>query len=282
MKIKNNKDASIIVLSLILVWFLLVLSVWIMRVILAEANDTYWMKNSLKAFYWAESSLELALLKLKLKWFGYNTNLDKKTSWESAVLVKDITKYKRNLDPLLSYKIDSIAETITWSIEAWNSQIFQLFYRTGSTDFSNNSTKISVSDIELKVTPEDKFVWSIISKNKSLNGTWGITWGKKWFWKYSEEVGEKREIVFFESWTTEFLANNTGAYLKIQNFNSTGSINYKISWSWNQTKITWKYTTILASAKVGKYMQNIEMKIDNSEYLNIILYALRGGFISTK
>jgi hypothetical protein len=41
MKIKNNKKASLVLISLLLVGFLLVLSTGILKVILTDAKDTY-------------------------------------------------------------------------------------------------------------------------------------------------------------------------------------------------------------------------------------------------
>jgi hypothetical protein len=117
----------------------LVLSTGILKVILTDAKDTYWMKNSLRAFYWAESWLELALLRLKLKWFWYDYEI-KNTDWrEVNVLASDLNNPKKNKDVLIDYKIESKSTTASWTIESGQSVIYPLFYKTRSVDFSKNS-----------------------------------------------------------------------------------------------------------------------------------------------
>jgi hypothetical protein len=273
MKIIKNKKASIVVLSLILVGFLLIISTWVMRIILTESNDSIWMKNSLKAFYWAESSLELALLKLKIKWFWFNSKLREEEKWESSILVLSWSNFNKKREVLLSYEIDSITNFETWSLESWESDIYQLFYLTWTNDFEENSIiEQKTSWIKLNITEwEEKNVsWSIISRSSWLNWTWSINNSSIWFWKKLNN----QKLNFFSTGVTDFLNNNSWSYLIIQNFNTTEKIKYSLEWIGSQKKFTWKFTTIKASWKIGKYKQNIEMKINNSKYLNIIKYVL--------
>ena len=264
MKIKNNKKANIILLALILVWFLLVMSIWMLKIILTESNDTYAMKNSLKAYYGAESALELALLKIKKKWFWIEWEIKKSNNWESVILAEN-SPIKKN-DLILSYKINSKANSATWTIKSWNSEVYQLFYKTGSFDFSNTSTEKKAINIKLSIQWWDKTTWSIISRSSWLNWTWWIDSNTIWFWKKIESG----KPVFFTgsiNWPSNFLDSNSWSFLMIWNLNND-EIQYNLKTTWEF--FTWKYTIILASAKAWKQMQNIELKVDNSKYLNII------------
>ncbi len=279
MKIKNNKQASLILLSLLLVWFLLVLSTGILKVILSDAKDTYWMKNSLKAFYWAESWLELALLRLKLKWFWYNYEIKNDWKKEVNVLASDFEHPKNNKDIFLDYKIESKSKSASWTIESGQSVIYPLFYKTWASDFSKGSIMKDLSELELILTPwtqsGSSITWWIIWSPKSwinikwLNWTWEGT--NEWITKYLDEATKK---LVFASWSVDvFLSNHTWSYLQIWNLN-TWDIKYEIKWKWTQNNFTWKQTIITASARVWKNKQNIQLKINNSKYLNIFRFTL--------
>ena len=273
MKIKNNKKASLVLLALLLVWFLLVLSVGILKVILTDSKDTYSMKNSLKAFYWAESWLELWLLRLKLKWFWYEYLL-KNWERESNILWNKV---------FLDYKINSKNKKASWTIESWGSVIYPLFYKTGSQDFTKDSTIKDTENIKLTFTFTDwtgsLITWWLIwtpktwTKIKWLNWTWSwwiINWNTEWITKY---LNNSKKLVFTGSTISNFLETHTWSYLQIWNLN-TWAITYELKWDWSQKNFTGKYTIITSSARVWKNKQSIKFKINNSEYLNIFRFTL--------
>ena len=72
---KNNKQWYSVIIAMLLIGFLLVLTVTVLNLVLKELRDNRAMWDSMKAFAWAETGKELALLKIKEEWYGIYLHL---------------------------------------------------------------------------------------------------------------------------------------------------------------------------------------------------------------
>jgi len=111
----NKKSWYTIIVSLLIIWLLLVLSSGILNMILSELKDNKAMGNYIKAYAWAESAQELALLKIKENWYAYYDNIDHSINDKSILLSNspdNISKFSKVDDVLFRMIYDQKYQSI--------------------------------------------------------------------------------------------------------------------------------------------------------------------------
>ena len=265
MKNLNKNSWYSVIVALLIIWFLLVLSVGIFTLILNELKDNKAMGDYVKAYAWAESARELALLQIKEHWYAYYDKIDHNINNRSIVLADNYlstSNFMPKKDVLISYDIWSMTDEYDWTLDSLEYDIIPLFY-------INNLWEQKVLNIDLSIlfwTVSD-LSWNIIWKENGISWKWINTiWSMKtltpnWF-VYSEE-----EI-------NNFISSSDSNYLVLLNSGNNWNIKYKL-----KAMNSWEYfskpkTTIISSAEVWDYKQNISTNLNNTEFLNILKYSI--------
>ena len=265
MKNINQSSAYSVILALLIIWFLLVLSTGIFNLILVELKDNKAMWDYIKSYAWAESAQELALLKIKKYWYAYYDKIDHDINNRSVILANDPLdkdKFKFNNDLFLSYDIWSKVEIYDWTLNSLNYDIIPLFYLD-----DNWEHKVSQINLSIVFWTESNLAWNVIWKENWLSWVWSNTfWVKKiltsgWF-KY-----DKEEL-------NSFLSTSDTNYLVLFNSWDSWIIKYKLTSLNNWESFTKPQTTIISSAQIWKYKQNLSTDLDNTEFLNILKYSI--------
>lgn len=273
-----NKSWYSVIISVLLVWFLLIITTSVFHLVLKEFNDNKWLWDSIKAFAGAEASQELALLKIKDKWYGIDDKIEHTISTWSILLAEDISNtwsFKQNKETFISYDLNVLADFNTaineyeYSETLWANwySIIPLFYEEdwgAWIDF--------LRDYELNIAGiRWELVWNLIAGQEWIgnNGAENLEY---WNWKITRLNGD---------WELE--AEHVNNQL-INNFLSTRENAYLILFnSWNDNiditltsldKFSKPKTTILSSAQVWKYRHNLETQYDNTQFLNMLKYAV--------
>jgi len=267
MKHYNNNSGYSIVISLLMVGFLIVVTSWVFNLVLGELNDNRWRENYLKAFAWAEWALELGLLQIKEKGYGYNgseAKVDKDIANPSSNLLSSTPgNFKAAVDPLISYNLASATDWYIGILPSLGYSIVPLF------TIPDTTIPIWVSDITLSGTSIDidGVIWNLLWTK------WGISWNGSF---NPGDSGTLKSVDFTVATNDisilDFLAvpDNNVSYLIL--FNPTGAdINYALTSSQNFTR---PISTIISSAQVWKYKQNLETTLDNTDFLNILKYSI--------
>ena len=266
MKNLNKKSWYTILISLLIIWLLLVLSTWILNMIMTEMKDNNGMWDNIKAYAWAESAQELALLKIKEKWYAYYDKIDHSINNRSIVLWKnsiDISKFNKWKEVFLSYDIWSKVSAYTWTLQPLWYDIIPLFYIDDSWEKKVNNIDLSrISWID------ESLVWNIIWSDSGLSWNWfNNNWVKKvlnWF----------NELEYNTDSINNFINSSNNNYLVLFNWENTGNIVYNL-----KSLVNWEYfskpkSVILSSWEIGDYKQNLETTIDNTAFLNILKYSI--------
>lgn len=264
--LKNNKHSwySVIV-SLLIIWFLLVLSIGVFRLVLNEMNDNKAMWDYIKAYAWAESSRELALLQIKENWYAYYDKVNHDINNRSIILANNplnTSVFKPNNDVFISYDIWSMTSEYNWNLGPLEYDIIPLFYID--------------SDWEQKVTNIDLSV--LFWTNSELS--WNIIWKDKWIsWNGSSDIWYMKTLTsdwfnFSEKTINNFLLWSDTNYLVLLNSGSSSDIEYKVKANIDWESFSKPKTSIISSAEIGKYKQNISTNLDNTEFLNILKYSI--------
>ena len=278
----NNKWYSIII-SLLMVGFLLVLTTWIFDLVLREMYDNRGIWNYIKAFAWAESWQELALLKIKEKWYGIYDKIDHDidtkiwsgTTDESIVLSqnpRDISQFKKSNDVFISYDLRSKVDDYKWKLKPLWYDIIPLFYEDDETWIIHKVSEIDNFSIDIGFlwVPED-LVWNVISEESGISWT---TDNLSWFIK---TVDTNNHLYYSD--TADSINNFLSTTISEKNylilFNSNKDHDLSYSLKSDQTKpFTKPKTEIISSGQIWNYKQNLRTNINNTEYLNILKYSI--------
>lgn len=252
----SEKSWYSIIASILLIGFLLVLASSTLSLVLSEMQDGRGRQDYLKAFYGAEAAQELALLKIKEKWYGYD---------EDGVFIDENILWTANKTPEISFEFVSKVTSYSGTLFPGESQIIPLFWIPESTPLE------SLESIEF-LDNSWNIAWNIIGRNswKSWQGSFShaanviekkivenLVSGEKEFQEVSQSV-----------W--DFLRSNTGSYLLLLNpTNMAASFKLHSSESFSLPK-----AKIISSAQVGKYSQNLETSVDNTKFLGILRYSV--------
>lgn len=265
---KKNKKAYSVIIALLITWFLLLLVVWVFNLVLKELSDNRAMWNYYKAYYWAESAQELALLKIKEKWYWIDEDIDYSINDKSVLLSKnpkDKNLFKANSDVFISYNLATKTNSYSWYLTSLEYDIIPLFY------INPSWVENKISDLIFSVDSwnQDWLLWNIVSKDSWISWTWNFDWNII----VNKKITNASLLWLTQTSINSFLNQNTNNYLIV--FNSTNSA---INYSLNST-IVWEYfskprTYIISSAKIGNYRQNLRTYLNNTEYLSILKYSI--------
>lgn len=266
MKNINNNNWYSTIVALLLIWFLLVLSIWIFRLILNEMKINRAMWDYMKSFAWAESSQELALLWIKKYWYGYaweiwDTINDKSVMLSENPLDKSLFHPKR--DVKIFYKNDGKVNNYEWTIKALWYDIIPLFYLDETSEYPISNYNLSVLSWD-----SNNLSWNIVGANSWLSWKWLVTfWEEKkldWTWQF---IYSKKDI-------STFLSLSNTNYLILNNTSNSWEITYEISTISSSEFFTKPILNIISSWELGDYRQNLSTKLDNNEFLNILRYSI--------
>lgn len=255
-KLKNKKWYSIIVI-IIIIWFLIVLTSWVFRLIMNELSDNRTLWNYIKTYSWAETAQELSLFDIKNIWYWTIKNIIKSDMLNPfSNTAKDVK---------ISFYNDWRVNEYTWKIQAWQTDMLPLFY------LDENGEEQKTREISIKVLN-----WN------SEDISWNIVWEREWIswdgkdfskWAYKTIKSNWSEANF--SYTNnklvnEFLWNSNQNYLILYNA-WLEIVEYEIKSSQSFTK---PELTIISSWEVPKYKTNIETKVNLSEMFNRSKYSI--------
>lgn len=265
--IKNNSWYTVMI-SLLIIWFLLVLTTGIFNLILNELKDNRSLWDYMKSYAWAEAWSELALLEIKNNWYEYYNKIDH-TNNKSIVLAEDSlnsSNFKKQKDVLLSYDMNTKTNNYEWELSPLWYDIIPLFYIDEDTDGNLVEQKIDNYSLTIIWTDSD-LSWNIIWKDKWLSWTWT---NNSWILKTIDptslnfSLNNNKTII-------DFLASSDSNYLVLFNSSNVNNIEYKIE---STKEFIKPKTSIISSAIVWTYKQNIVTNLDNSEFLNMLKYSI--------
>lgn len=235
-----------IIAAIMMIGFLLVLTTSTLNLVLQEMQDGKGRQDYMKAYSAAEWSIELALYKIKEKWYGYDdVEEDLDTLWTDNKIAK------------ISYDFDSQVSSYTWELAPFETDIIPLFWIDSSGGYTETYTPV-LSSVDSSI------VWNILWE------AWGVS--NTWPFNYNNSVGYKT-LTNFSSIRVETFLNQAGyEYLILYNPSSTTE-------SYTLAVDSWEYFTkpqavVYGSAKVWKYTQNIRTVVDNTEFLWILKYSI--------
>lgn len=263
---KNNKWYSVFI-ALLLVWFLLVLTSWVYRLVLNELNDNRGRGDYIKAYYAAESWIEWALLNIKDFGYAYFDEIKDGSNDRSIVLSEnplDKSYLNKNRDALISYLIDTKTSSYSGTLLSWEHVIIPLYY------IDNKGRQYDSKNIQLSVSSSsDSIVWNIVGENFWISNIGEFNNMTNGNYKYIENDSLK----FSEKKVGEFLSASLNNYLILFNSHPSESLNYTLLSTWDNF-FTKPVGEIYASWRIGSYKQNIRVSLDNTAYLNILKYSI--------
>ena len=260
---KNNTAWYSVILSILMVGFMLVLTSGVFMLVLWENKDTKAMEYYLKAFAWAEWSIELALLKAKKYNYSYSETLDK---WDplSKVLFREGDLYNFSKDVFISFHLDATGnEIVDKTLASGKFDIIPLFYY----DRNGNLKKVT----QLQLTWVDWVVWNII---------WEISW-ISWvgnftnvtYGNYKTLSSQGVSYIQKKIWDFMIIPENQHNYLILHNTNDD-AIKYTLKSLQSWEYITKDASQIIWTGEVWGYKQNLKVTINSSEYLNLLKYSI--------
>ena len=268
MKNKINNSWYSIIVVLLIIWFLLVLSTGIFNLILKELKDNKSMWNYIKAYAWAESSQELALLQIKENGYAYYDKVDHDINDSRSIVLADNSLdksfFNKNIDTLISYDIWSRSQDYNWTLSTLWYDIIPLFYINDS--WEQKVTDISLSFISWNLSD---LSWNIVWK------TWGISWTwitNIWHKKIYSSVDKK--FTYSTESINSFISWSDINYLVLLNWWNANEIKYNLKSNNMIEYFTTPKSYIISSAEVWKYKQNLSTYLDNTEFLNMIKYSI--------
>jgi len=248
---KNTQWFSIIA-SVMLIWFLLVLTASTLNLVLQEMQDGRGRQLYLKSFSAAEWSLEIALLQLKQYgyWYDEDTFQDKKLFWNDSY------------DSVVWYEFENKTQAFSSSLGGFETVFIPLFW-------TDESDSYSIDDIAV-ITPSSNIVWNIVGQSDGLS----------WRWSFDTAYSSENKVTTDVSWDVivssnsvsvwDFLSNNNQSYLILYN-SSDSQVNYEVS---SNDSFSRPVTEIISSWNVWKYSQNLSTEVDNTEFLWILKYSI--------
>jgi len=247
-----------IIAAVLMVWFLLILTTSTLNLVLQEMQDGRGRQWYLSAYAGAEWALELALLDIKVQWYGYDDD-----SFIDNEILGSVSKY-----PKISYEFNSRVETYVWTLTPLWVDIIPLFSVDASWWIN------AIDDIDFNITGGN-IAWNLVTQS----------WGTSWVWNFdmTESVWEKtlveaaddtRNLNFNSTEKIEDILSGKD-YLILQNLDTTQSATYKLIWDGGG--FTLPRAEIISSARIWKYTQNLQTTVDNTEFLWILRYSVYSG-----
>ena len=283
-KYSKNSWYSVII-SLLMIWFLLVLTSWVFDLILREMYDNRGLWSYIRAYAWAESWQELALLKIKEKWYGIYDFIEHDVNNRSVVLSKNpLNKddFNRAEDVFISYDLNSTSITdnneskYDWELWPLEYDIIPLFYEDNAwvihkIDENRSGDGISFT-LDAWAWDENDLVWNIVSESSWISwiGSSDTLWNIKKINGSNLDYDSGNINEFLSSLPIDVYKN----YLVLFNSNNSEDISYTLE-SMNPLEFfTQPKIKIVSSGQIWKYKQNINTDLNNTQYLNILKYSI--------
>ncbi len=250
---RQNKRAYSIIVIIILIWFMILLTTGVFRLVLNEMKDNSSIWNYAKAYIWAESAQEIALLNIKEKWYGFNEGLDENNE---LIWIPD------NKTPKIKYTNNWQTKSYLGKIEPLKYNIMPLFY------IKKDWTEVKIEDYKLSIISWDSgnFSWNIVWKEAWISWLWTETT------KWTKKIVNSNSNIDYEDWVlvNDFLSSSDTNYLILFN-NSNADIDYKITSNKDFTK---PILDIISSSSIKKYKQNLKTTINYADIVNRSKYSI--------
>lgn len=249
MKKLNNNSWYSVILSILLVWFMLILAFWIFNLVSRENRDSRVVLNYLKAYSAAEWWVELALLESK------NNNYFLSSSELSSSEQENIFKKYELFYPKLNYQINSqTKEIIDREIKSGEFMIIPL----------NQAKNIKLDAWLLW----ENLIWNIISWTDWITWKWNFETTTLWNKRTINSWLPKIENITVYDFLNSLLLEES--YLLLQNIWSD-DLSFNLN---SQEFFTSEELVIISSAEIDWLKQNLQVKLDNSQYLNLLKYVV--------
>jgi len=253
---KKNKKWYAVLVSILIIGFLMVLVVWVFNLVIREMQDTKWSFDYMQAYAWAEGAWELALLKIKQNGYSYYEKVDDNVNDYSIILWKyplDKAKFSKARDPLISYDINSKAKEYNWDLQVASFDIFPLFYVDKSWNHKTDNLKLEINSWN-----ENNLTWNIVSSSGGISWVWEFNNNTSWKWRDPSSF----EYIKTKIW--DFLKNHDNNYLILMNIDPSSEIKYKLT---SSKYFSLPRNHILTTWRFWKYKQNLDIFLDNTEFL---------------
>jgi hypothetical protein len=259
---KYNKSWYSVIISLLLIAFIIVLTVWILRLVINEMKSNRVMWDYLKAYAWAESAQELALLDIKKKWYWYIGKVEANENPKSKTLNVWYSLFNGNKDVLISYYNNGKVNSYDWLLEPLHYDIIPLFYIDDTWEKKTSNVVMNIK--------------SWISSDLS----WNVVWSKdgiSWIWanlnNWSKKTLTSGSFTYTISSIWDFLSISSTNYLVL--FNSwRSSMEYNLKATNPQEFFTMPRLDIYSTWEIWEYKQNLKTMVDNTEFLSILKYSI--------
>lgn len=259
---KKNSWWYTIILATLIIGFLLIFVWGILNLVIKELKDNRWETDYIKAYAAAEWAQELALLKIKEKWYWYYEKVEAKKSDSNAViLASDINNFNKAKDVLISYDLWSKTKTFSWTLKtAWD-ELFPLFV------IKADWTLDEIDKLNLKIIfwTSSNLWWTITSSD------WNWIW---WRWEFDFNTIWKwrdKNANFVNESIWDFLTDNSWSYLMLFSIDPNNEIKYELT---SNKYFTKPRIDIISSAEIWGYKQNLKTTLDNTKFLNILKYSI--------
>lgn len=244
-----------IIAAVMMIGFLLVLTTSTLNLVLQEMQDGKGRQDYLKAFAGAEGSMELALLQIKEYGYWY---FDVKTG------IDTLSDSSRSID--LRYSFDTKVSSYNWKLRSYETEIIPLFY-------IDSLWQYSVSDVELTV-PWLNIIWNIVWSNGGVSGQGSFNATSSINNKVIDDSLWNQDFDVQSVTVENFLLSNPASYLVLYNADASGTVSdYELK-SISGDSFSKPISTVVSTAKIGKYSQNLKTQIDNTEFLGILRYSI--------
>lgn len=260
--LKNKKWYSIIVIVLI-IWFLIVLTTWVFKLIFNEMKDNKVLWDYIKTYAWAESWQELALLWIKKVWYPYVVDLAKNKD-----ILQDCSWVNERICTKVSFKNDWKQKKYEWSIPKEETVMVPLFYLDLDKDLKG--TKLDNFEFSWRDWSDVSEVsWNIVSTTGWISWVWEFN--ADTFWNYvKQEDGktshEKEKIYnFLRSSKIE------EPYLILVNTWKSDLIYSIVS---NSSEFISPELKIVSSWEVNNFKTNLETKINLADLNALSKYSI--------
>ncbi|MDD2871217.1 MAG: hypothetical protein PHS49_04455 [Candidatus Gracilibacteria bacterium] len=265
MKILKNKGGYSIIFILLIIGFLLFLGVGIFNLILNDLKDNKAIGNYIKSYAGAESASELALLQIKKNGYAYYDKIEHNVSNRSIILADnplDTNNFKPSNDVFISYDIGSKVNEYNGSLKPLEYDIIPLFYLN-----DEGEQKINKLDFSILTGNPGDLAWNVIGKTSGISGTGTNILG-------SEKELTINGLQYREVNINDFISKSDENYIVMFNSGNSGDITYNIKSQDTSEFFSKPKTSIVSSAQVGNYKQNLSVDLNNTEFLNILKYSI--------
>lgn len=262
---KKSKKWYSIIIIIVIIWFLVVLTSWVFRLIMWEFNNNRALWNYVKSYAWAESAQELALLDIKQNWYWSDKEL-KKNKIDALDSSGEYSWFKKVNDVYISFKNDwKIEKMEKVTLKPLEYHFIPLFYFNSENNYQEE--KILTYDLATISWDNSQISWNVIWEANWISWTWKnfSAWELK-------TLSSSKEFDLKSNYNvSNFLTTSKQNYLQLFNSSATSDFVYTMEWN---SKFTKPELTIISSWESGNFKTNIETVINLSDKLGFSKYSI--------